>query len=89
MEFLAQAFLRCLENPTEELAVSFSKSYETTLQQHHGFLVRNVFSVRFSASHSPSLCLSSLSFSLAGPFTHIHPHMVCLTLVRMPLRSLP
>ncbi|KCV72340.1 hypothetical protein H696_01734 [Fonticula alba] len=90
MEFLAQAFLRCLENPTEELAVSFSKSYETTLQQHHGFLVRNVFSLAVKAAPYREDFLKSLAKEddreqlLATMTPYIHAYVkVCKVLVKL------
>jgi hypothetical protein len=34
-----------VNNPTEELSVSFTKGYEQSLKKHHGMMVRPVFYV--------------------------------------------
>ncbi|KAI8928297.1 glycolipid transfer protein domain-containing protein [Entophlyctis helioformis] len=49
LDFTVVSLQRNQTNPTEELSVSFSKSYETTLSKHHNFLIRKVFSVALSA----------------------------------------
>lgn len=46
LDFTAQALRRSIENPAEELNVSFTKAYEATLRKHHGMMVRPVFAVR-------------------------------------------
>lgn len=46
LDFTAQALRRSIENPAEELNVSFTKAYEPTLRKHHSMMVRPVFSVR-------------------------------------------
>jgi len=45
MRFLADGFRNSLSNPKEELKESFKKSYDSTLKQHHGFLVKNLVGV--------------------------------------------
>jgi hypothetical protein len=40
------ALKRSQVDSTEELDVSFNKSYENTLRQHHSFVVRPIFAVR-------------------------------------------
>lgn len=45
LSFTSQALRRSIDNPTEELSVSFTKAYEGTLRQYHSFVVRPVFSV--------------------------------------------
>ncbi|CAO3664440.1 unnamed protein product [Rhizopus stolonifer] len=49
LDFTAQALRRSLENPTEELNVSFTKSYEQTLKKHHSFVIRPVFALAMKA----------------------------------------
>jgi hypothetical protein len=43
------ALRRNLDNPAEELNVSFTKSYEVTLKQHHNMFIRPVFTLAMSA----------------------------------------
>jgi len=45
LDFTAQALRRSMDNPAEELNISFTKAYESTLRKHHKMLVRPVFSV--------------------------------------------
>jgi hypothetical protein len=45
LHFTASGLRRSLNNPTEELSVSFSEAYKTTLSPFHSFLIRPVFSV--------------------------------------------
>ena len=45
LSFTAQALRRHVDNPTEELNVSFTKGYENTLSKYHGFMVRPIFTV--------------------------------------------
>jgi len=47
LSFTAQALRRHVDNPSEELNVSFSKAYDATLSKQHGFVVRGIFSVSF------------------------------------------
>lgn len=49
LQFTLAALRRSLDNPNEELSVSFTKAYETTLSKHHSFVVRPVFSVAMKA----------------------------------------
>ncbi|KAI9261680.1 glycolipid transfer protein domain-containing protein [Phascolomyces articulosus] len=49
LDFTAQALRRSIDNPTEELNVSFTKSYENTLKKHHSFVVRPVFGLAMKA----------------------------------------
>lgn len=49
LEFTAVAMRRNVENPSEELTVSFTKAYSCTLSQYHNMLVRPVFKVAMKA----------------------------------------
>ncbi|KAJ8663362.1 hypothetical protein O0I10_000601 [Lichtheimia ornata] len=49
LDFTAQALRRSIENPAEELNVSFTKAYEATLRKHHSMMVRPVFSLAMKA----------------------------------------
>lgn len=57
LRFLADGFRFSLSTPKEELKDSFKRSYESTLKQHHGFVVKNLVGVRI---------LSSLCFLLVA-----------------------
>lgn len=46
LDFTAQALRRNLDNPSEELTVSFTQAYEATLKKYHSIVVRPVFGVR-------------------------------------------
>lgn len=37
--------MHSLNNPGEELTVSFSMAYDATLRPHHSFIVRPIFNV--------------------------------------------
>lgn len=45
LQFTSLALRRNVDDPAEELQVSFTKSYEVTLRQHHNMLIRPIFSV--------------------------------------------
>ncbi|KAG1055235.1 hypothetical protein G6F46_002155 [Rhizopus delemar] len=49
LDFTAQALRRSLDNPTEELNASFTKSYEQTLRKHHSIVIRPVFGLAMKA----------------------------------------
>ncbi|KAI9202879.1 glycolipid transfer protein domain-containing protein [Polychytrium aggregatum] len=49
LEFTSAGLRRSLDQPTEELSVSFSKAYEVTLAQFHSFLIRPVFALAMKA----------------------------------------
>ncbi|KAL1934272.1 hypothetical protein VTP01DRAFT_6454 [Rhizomucor pusillus] len=49
LDFTAQALRRNLENPDEELNVSFTKAYEATLRKYHSMVVRPVFALAMKA----------------------------------------
>ncbi|KAK4520808.1 uncharacterized protein ATC70_006688 [Mucor velutinosus] len=49
LDFTAQALRRSMDNPAEELNISFTKAYEATLRKHHNMLVRPVFSLAMKA----------------------------------------
>ncbi|KAI8976030.1 glycolipid transfer protein domain-containing protein [Pilobolus umbonatus] len=49
LDFTAQALSRSLEDPSEELTVSFTKSYEATLKKFHSFVIRPVFTLAMKA----------------------------------------
>eukprot|EP00842_Homolaphlyctis_polyrhiza_P005706 jgi/Hompol1/6136/HPOL_000505-RA len=44
LQFTAFGLRRNIDNPIEELSVSFGKAYELTLSKHHNFMIRGVFS---------------------------------------------
>jgi hypothetical protein len=45
LKFTARGLRHNLQNPTEELSVSFTKGYEDSLKKWHGMMVRPVFYV--------------------------------------------
>ncbi|KAI9474264.1 MAG: glycolipid transfer protein domain-containing protein, partial [Benjaminiella poitrasii] len=49
LDFTAQALRRSINNPEEELNVSFTKAYEQTLRKHHNMLIRPVFALAMKA----------------------------------------
>ncbi|KAI8084186.1 glycolipid transfer protein domain-containing protein [Gilbertella persicaria] len=49
LDFTAQALRRSVDNPEEELTVSFTQSYEQTLKKFHNMLVRPVFALAMKA----------------------------------------
>ncbi|KAG2201883.1 hypothetical protein INT46_006693 [Mucor plumbeus] len=49
LDFTAQALRRSMDNPAEELNISFTKAYEQTLRKNHNMLVRPVFSLAMKA----------------------------------------
>ncbi|KAI8577951.1 hypothetical protein K450DRAFT_249189 [Umbelopsis ramanniana AG] len=49
LDFTAKALRRSVDDPSEELNVSFTKSYEVTLKKFHSFVVRPVFSLAMKA----------------------------------------
>ncbi|KIM32852.1 hypothetical protein M408DRAFT_6268 [Serendipita vermifera MAFF 305830] len=49
LEFTLVGLKRSLEDPNEELSVSFNNSYNTTLKAFHSFVVRPVFSLAMKA----------------------------------------
>ncbi|KAF8475699.1 glycolipid transfer protein domain-containing protein [Kalaharituber pfeilii] len=49
LEFTAQALRNNHSNSTEELSTSFTSAYKGTLQKHHNFVVKGIFSVAMKA----------------------------------------
>ena len=49
LEFTCLAISANLENPADELSVSFRNAYGTTLKPHHSFLIKPIFSAAMSA----------------------------------------
>jgi len=49
LHFTSHALRRNHTTTTEELGVSFTNAYESTLKQHHGFIARSAFSVAMKA----------------------------------------
>ncbi|CDZ97302.1 probable het-c2 protein [Phaffia rhodozyma] len=49
LKFNATALRHSLSNPSDELTVSFTKSYESTLKQYHSMFVRPVFALAMKA----------------------------------------
>ncbi|KAL7281483.1 glycolipid transfer protein [Trametes coccinea BRFM310] len=49
LSFTCKALQAAQANPTEELSVAFSKSYEATLKKFHNFVVKGIFSVAMKA----------------------------------------
>ncbi len=45
LEFTVASLSRNMNDPNEELSVSFSKAYEATLSKFHNFIARGIFSV--------------------------------------------
>ncbi|KAI9726723.1 MAG: hypothetical protein M1834_008658 [Cirrosporium novae-zelandiae] len=50
LDFTAQAIRQNVDNPAEELSVSFRSAYGATLKPHHNFLVKPIFSAAMSAT---------------------------------------
>jgi hypothetical protein len=46
LSFTCKALQNSQANKSEELTVSFNKSYEGTLKKYHNFVVKGIFSVR-------------------------------------------
>ncbi|ORY86270.1 glycolipid transfer protein domain-containing protein [Protomyces lactucae-debilis] len=49
LAFTALALRRSLDNPSEELAVSFTQAYGDTLKKHHSFVVKPLFTLAMKA----------------------------------------
>ncbi|KAK4510710.1 uncharacterized protein ATC70_005143 [Mucor velutinosus] len=49
LDFTAQSLMHSINNPGEELTVSFSLAYDTTLRPHHSFIVRPIFNLAMNA----------------------------------------
>ncbi|GAC99428.1 hypothetical protein PHSY_007029 [Pseudozyma hubeiensis SY62] len=49
LDFTAQAMRNSVNNKNEELSVSFTNAYGTTLRPHHGMLIRPVFALAMKA----------------------------------------
>ncbi|KAJ2302920.1 hypothetical protein IWW55_003187 [Coemansia sp. RSA 2706] len=49
LELTAMALKRNLDNPAEELSVSFTEAYNNTLKQFHNFLVKKMFGMAMLA----------------------------------------
>lgn len=45
LDFTAQSLIHSIDNPQEELTVSFKMAYDNTLRPHHSFFVRHIFIV--------------------------------------------
>lgn len=56
IEFVAESMRRNMDNPEEELSVSFSETYETTLSEHHNTFVQYQIET-FSINNLPDLIL--------------------------------
>jgi len=50
LEFTAVALRNSMNNPEEELSISFTNSYGVTLKRHHGILIRPVFNLAMKAT---------------------------------------
>ena len=50
LDFTAQGLRHNVNNPSEELSVSFREAYGNTLKPHHSFLIKPVFSAAMSAT---------------------------------------
>jgi hypothetical protein len=49
LRFTADAMRRSVENPNEELSMSFTESYNATLTKYHNMLIRPVFRMAMKA----------------------------------------
>ncbi|CAG8503983.1 1226_t:CDS:2 [Cetraspora pellucida] len=49
IEFIAVGLRRSINDPNEELAVSFTESYKITLERHHNIVLRPIFRVAIKA----------------------------------------
>ncbi|KAL9541085.1 hypothetical protein MBANPS3_009316 [Mucor bainieri] len=49
LDFTAQSLMHSINNPSDELTVSFSLAYDTTLRPHHSFIVRPIFNLAMNA----------------------------------------
>lgn len=50
LHFTAKALRQNIQNPSEELSVSFRSAYSDTLKPHHSFVVKPIFSAAMSAT---------------------------------------
>lgn len=50
LKFTALGLRSNVQNPSEELSVSFTKGYDGSLKKHHGMMVRPVFYVSTSVT---------------------------------------
>jgi hypothetical protein len=50
LDFTAQALRHNIDNPSDELSVSFRGAYGNTLKPHHGILIKPIFSAAMSAT---------------------------------------
>jgi len=48
LDFTAQALGQSIQNPSEELSISFTNAYEKTLRKYHSIVVRPIFTVRIT-----------------------------------------
>lgn len=49
LQFTSQAMRETVENPSKELAVTFTDAYSKTLSQYHGMLVKPIFKLAMKA----------------------------------------
>lgn len=49
LEFTASAMRRNVDNPSEELATSFTEAYGQTLSKHHNMMIRPIFKMAMKA----------------------------------------
>ncbi|KAI8638164.1 glycolipid transfer protein domain-containing protein [Parasitella parasitica] len=49
LDFTAKSLEHSINNPNEELNVSFSLAYNTTLRPYHSFIVRPIFNIAMNA----------------------------------------
>lgn len=50
LDFTAQGLRHNIDNPSEELSVSFREAYGKTLKPHHSFVIKPIFSAAMSAT---------------------------------------
>lgn len=49
LDFTAQSLMHSINNPADELTVSFGLAYDATLRPHHSFIVRPIFNLAMNA----------------------------------------
>lgn len=78
MDFTAQALRHNLNNPAEELSVSFRHAYGQTLKPHHSFMVKPVFSAAMSATPYKQAFMAKMGESQAKIDAALEPWLAAL-----------
>lgn len=84
---MSKALHRSIENENEELSVSFSKAYETTLKKHHSIFIRPIFSMAMKYCPSRNDFYSKLSHDQTKLRTSLHDWLCGLDNIIFSLQS--